>query len=397
MIYNKPKKSFFSFNLYLYIIFSVVFLYAFVDAQTSSSTGFRGSERTQVYIFLLLAIFLMSIYNVRYALKQIRLLTLTNSLLLITIWVTFVNIIQEANIWVFATHIVLSVWWIMAYHFFYNYLYNNPNSLNKIIFLFSLMCLFYVSTAMFAADNISMLYDRIAVVNLAYNVIVFLPLIGLMANGIFKKIFFAIVLGVVIVSMKRGAVIVYPLMIIAMMLTEAKINKEKIKAFAKIILVFILFLVGLVIADNFTGGYLSQRFSLEELSTGSNRDILYSTAIDSIIQRSAFDFFIGTGSGSSGIELGLNVHNEWLEFLFSFGLIGLICYFIFIVTMIKCYFNLLKHRSRYAAAYSMAVVYVIVIGMVGMIYFVHSSFYIMSFCGIVDYLAKEENKCLSRS
>ena len=45
-----------------------------------------------------------------------------------------------------------------------------------------------------------------------------------------------------------------------------------------------------------------------------------------ILNRNFFEFLIGKGSGSSLSIIGSGVHNEILEMLFSYGVIGLIIY-----------------------------------------------------------------------
>lgn len=85
--------------------------------------------------------------------------------------------------------------------------------------------------------------------------------------------------------------------------------------------------------------------------------------------------------------LGTGVHNEWLEFLFSFGVIGVILYGLFFVALAWRVLQLIRMASPYASAYAMAVVYMLVVGMYGGIYFVHSTLYIMAFLGAVEGLA----------
>ncbi|MBN2731084.1 MAG: hypothetical protein JXR26_01520, partial [Balneolaceae bacterium] len=52
--------------------------------------------------------------------------------------------------------------------------------------------------------------------------------------------------------------------------------------------------------------------------------------------------------------------------------------------------RLVKRASPYAPAYAMAVTYMLVVGMFGGIYFVHSTLYVMAFFGVVKALSSFE-------
>src|SRR5690606_23104681 len=97
--------------------------------------------------------------------------------------------------------------------------------------------------------------------------------------------------------------------------------------------------------DSLGGGYLSARFNQEELSSGSGRVDMWSTVINSLYERDDLSLLMGSGSGSSVMLLGTGVHNEWLEFLYSFGVVGVILYFLMCMIIIRRYFTLIKHKS----------------------------------------------------
>ena len=94
--------------------------------------------------------------------------------------------------------------------------------------------------------------------------------------------------------------------------------------------------------------------------------------------------FFGTGGDSTLKILGVNAHNEWLEFMFCYGIVGVILYLSFILSLVFRYYTLLREGSQYASHWGMLTVYVILVGMFGMFYFAHSSFYVFFFIGLLE-------------
>jgi O-antigen ligase len=146
----------------------------------------------------------------------------------------------------------------------------------------------------------------------------------------------------------------------------------------------VLFFAGLLIVNQLSKSFLTERFLPEQLAIGSGRTEIYRASIEEISQRSLWYLLVGYGSGSSKDYLGKVAHNEWLEFLFNFGVIGGVFYALLFLALARRLWQLIRRSSPYAPAYAMAVVYMLTVGMFGQIYFAHSTFYIMAFYGAVE-------------
>ena len=144
----------------------------------------------------------------------------------------------------------------------------------------------------------------------------------------------------------------------------------------------------LIIFNKLTNGFLAERFSLESLMYGSSRSEKYATAINEITQRNFLDLITGVGSGARG-----GIHNEILEFLYTFGVVGLILYFGLIISMVRRLLRLKKANSRFASIYATLVVYIFVVGLYSGVYFTHQTFYIMLTIGMVERKIFEEEVC----
>ena len=383
ILYNNKR-----FYIFLGFVFFLIMIYALQDFQTSRNTaGEVGLYRGGVHLAMLAILLVLGMY---YALTTARGRILRSpvkaALWLIAGWIMVVNVLQNTITWNMAVQLGLGVLWILVYHLLSYYLRHSPKSWPQIQAGITIMFGFYVFSTLYAAYTIRKTYDVIAVVNLVYSVLVFLPWLSLMRGKRMRRWCYAIAFFMVLLSMKRGAILVFPLMLSAAALVEAVVRKKQLARFVlKIILMMALLFAGLWTVDQWSGGFLAERLSFEQLVGGSGRSKMYGMMLDDLSQRSSLDLFLGHGSGSVEQLLGgLAAHNEWLEFLFNYGVIGVVFYALLVLALTRRLLSLIKRSSRYAAGYAMAIVYMLVVGMFGQIYFAHSTLYIMMFFGAVE-------------
>ena len=389
----KINKNRIGLNISLLLLFGFILLYAFQDFQTSANAGVKDVGRSEVHLLLVVILAFLGAYYIRSVTRgKLVKSHITTVLWLLTGWIIVVNLIQGVNDWIVAVQLGLSILWILVYHFFSNYIRRFPNAWLNIQICIGSVFVFYVFSALYAAYTMQLMYSRIAVVNLVYSVLVFLPWISLMSIKWMRNLGHVLVFFIIMISMKRGAIIAYPLMLITWLFLRSIHERNIGRTAIRIVLMVVLFYGSLIAVDQVTGGFLSNRFSAESLAAGSGRTQFYGTVIQEISQRSAEDLILGLGSGSSIQLLGTGVHNEWLEFAFSFGFVGVILYLLLFHALAKRTIKLIRESSPYAASYAMESVYMLVVGMVGGIYFVHSTLYAMAFFGIVEGLTINDQK-----
>jgi hypothetical protein len=377
----------------IHILFFLILAYAYQDYLTSTNLGVLEADRGLVHMTLFIVLSLLGLFFV-VSIKSKKILKdkVTTTFWLITLWIFFVGLIQGATIWPLLVHLGLSLLWILIYHFGKNYSALNNSTKMLTIKWIVVVFFFYFFSVIYAAYNITVTYGRTPVINLVYYVLVFYPWISFVPIKRLKQFLNILIAVTVLFSFKRGAIIIYPLMLVTNLVVKAKIENRKIAGFGKTVLLSFLFICALLIVDNQTGGFILNRFTIESLETGSGRADLYSLAISNIKSRSFFDLMIGLGSGSSVQFLETGVHNEWLEFLFSFGIIGVIMYAILFISLIRRGMVYINERTKYAPAYFSILVYMMVIGLFGGLYFVHSTMYIMLFLGTIEGLRINKKK-----
>jgi hypothetical protein len=370
-------------SLFLYLIFFCLLGYVFNDLQASTNIGVRDANRNVVYLILATIIGLFAAYV--FLSEAIFFDSISTALFILSFSVIFTNLIQNSNPWMWMVHLGLSVWWFFTYLFYSTYLIDNPKGIRVLKISLFILLIIYVFASMYSAFNIINLYDRdFAVLNLSYYVLVFFPLILNIENKAFRYLGIILISLVVLFSFKRGAIIAYLAMSVVYSYIEMLISKkEKCYIFNfKIIGLVISFIIMFFIVDHISGGFLKNRFMLDELLEGSGRRSNFIAAWDNIINRNFTDLMFGLGSGSSVERIGTGVHNEWLEFLFSFGLFGLFSYFLLFIALINKFILLLKIKSKYSSSFGTMLVYFFFVGMYGGIYFVHSTFYVVLFWGL---------------
>ncbi|GEM_PF-2943541 len=374
-------------GMMLKLVFFLIFIYAVQDLQSSSNTGLRNANRSGVYISLFIIIFVLSTHYIFMLIKKgIRISYFEAALWGITLWTTVVNVFNGNDIWSSLVHVGISLLWVVIYSFFYSYVQEYPGSLNSILKYIFVMFLFYVGATIYAKINIQEIYDRTAVVNYVYYNIVFLPWIILSANKALRNIGIIIIIIMVEISMKRGAIIVFPIMLLVHYLVDGKVNRSKIKSIFKLIVIFSIVVIGLIYVNNMYFNFIGDRFTAEAIESGSGRNEIYNLALGNILNRNAVDFLIGLGSRSTIQYIGAAAHNDWLEFIFSFGFIGMLLYLQFFVALVRKTFKLIKNNYSFSSTYAVSTVYILAIGMIGMVFFAHSTLYLMALFGTVDAL-----------
>lgn len=376
---------------FLYLLFTCIYLYSTNDMATSTNAYQEQGDRTMVYFFLVLILTIEGVYLIRAWYKYIYLFTPCAAVILMTIWMTIDNLILgnmfNGSVWTCFTHIGLSLWWLLTLVFGYDYPRRNPRAYSQIIlfmlFMFGYYCVQFIQVAIESNET----HDTTTILNLIYRVLVFVPLLYLLENKKLRNILIALVFVLTFISMKRGAIIVLPIMLAVVSIVENRQQGKSMKGTFRIIGLIIVLVVLFYITDNVTGGFLSNRFSIEELKYGSSRSEKYTAAISEMSKWGVRKLITGVGSVKKS-----GIHNEWLEFMYTFGIPGLVIYFAFIISILKKFINLCRMKSKYTSAYSTAVVFIIIVGIYSGIYATHSLFYIMLFFGIVEGKLREEER-----
>ena len=365
------------------IVFALVFAYTYSDVATgSTSYNYAGTSRTVSHILLALTILCIVICAMLFKTKEARGYGPYMPILLAMAgWTAFNCLVFRTPIWTAATYVGFTVWWMFTFLLMKRYCAEDLSDMRFVIALCMLMLAFYVYEFVDTFNYANSVVDKeYAVLNIVFRVLVFVPLIMLMRNGLLKNVLMALIAVLVCASLKRAALIAYPLMLLVYVLVDGKIKGQPLNSFFRLVLLFALIMLVFAVADRYFGGYISVRFSEEQLEYGSGRIMRWTEAAEDIHQRGFMEFLVGSGIGSAGYAQ----HNEWIEQMYSFGLVGFLLDMFFAIRLVSVFGFYYKKKSPLAAPYAALIMYFLVVGMVSGFMYMHSTLYLFIFAGICE-------------
>lgn len=362
----------------------------------SESAGNSNANRGSVYIFLVGIVIILLVYVILG--KRLFYNSIIESMLVFSLYY-FIDlaIIKGSTSWSTFVYFGLSIWWILTIEFFYCEIRKNLQCVQSLRNFVRITFLLFSFAVLYGSANMNKNYSvGFARVGYIYHVLSMLPAILLLENNSFlKKTFILLAVFLSIFSFKRGAIIALPLTLFAYYFIENKISVRK-HDLRKLLLVIIAILFVWQIIDTYSAGYLSERFTISELSDGSGRADLISIALSNVSKRGLIQLLFGIRSYGEEV-MPMGPHNEWVGHLYYYGLIGVILFAIIFIQLTLVGIRLYKKKSLLAPSFFAMLAYIYFIGLVSGLYFVHSTFYLMYYIGIICGLSGYKNEDLKKT
>ena len=377
--------------IFIIILLLSLTLLAWFDVTSSNQAGLRDANRGMAHIFIALSVIIHAIYLLFYKSTTLLGNPINRSLIFIFLWFCYVDFGHGASVASVGPMLLLSIWWILTYNFTYSYLKNNQGNLKPLLIVYITMFVVWVGLNLYARTQIITNFDREnAVTGYAYYLLIFIPYILLIEAKKIRNSLIFISIIMIITSFKRGTIVTLPVMLLAYGYIQGLQTRHMKKFVNKFFLMCILVTVVFLFVDEKSGGFLSSRFSKEELASGSGRTEYRDIALQVVAERDWFGLLVGTGHGSSVNLLGTGIHNEWVEFLFSFGIIGLVLYIILGIKFLRQGYYYYKLKSRYAPHMVMMIAYFYMVSLFSGFIGVYVTYYFFAFMGIITYLNEKE-------
>lgn len=189
--------------------------------------------------------------------------------------------------------------------------------------------------------------------NSIYFVLLTMPWILSLENKKARWILFAIISIAALYSFKRSCFLIIASMILYIAYSRLREGNGLVKkVFISLIIIGAALMVVLLV-DNMSGGFLTERLNREETDEGRNRLAIWEVTTTMIMDSSPLEWLIG--HGHYGVKknsiLEITAHNDFLEVLYDYGLIIFSLYLALWKHVVKTAFFLVKKRSEYAMAY----------------------------------------------
>jgi len=274
--------------------------------------------------------------------------------------------------------------------FFYG---NNEKKIQKAIVCESAFLILFFSLFIYASFSMKLRYGMY--LNSSYYCALLLPFVLCISKTWVRNILILLCLIPSVLSFKRGAYLSVILGVIIYFIAirksdDFKSNKKKyviwgIAAAAGIAIVMI---------------YMNQRLNINMIERlmavsddgGAGRIDLIKGMLSLLSNNSAKGFIIGHGSFTSSKYLGSSSHNDFLEMLWSYGILGFISYLFILLFLFRKCKELKKNNDDYYAPCLVAIVQFIVCSMVSQLVFVPTYVaFLLVFFSMVSFIPQKQS------
>ena len=288
--------------------------------------------------------------------------------------------------------------WPLNFMIFFNYFYEHDfnDKMKKfikytfLIFVFLSIPLIFKHLAGYGNNGQVIFYT--------YFCLTTFPLVFMSCNKFEKKIYFIIVLIIIICSTKRGAILsfIFGFIFYIFISTNIHDNSKKILGkYIKYIFASLFILTIVYIITQYVNIPILDRLSQLSEDGGSGRDNIWGLVINSFNSSSNKLKIFGHGFQSVYFNLmpfGKHrfAHNSFIEFLYDTGYIGLGMLIFFIIYLILKLKKMIKIKSDYAAYMGFSLIITLVLSFIS--YFFEQSFIIIPISITWGIILGEEKK-----
>lgn len=367
----------------LFIIFGGLTLYNNLVYKFNVEGGITG------YISIMCLLLIEGIcvfYSLRY-IKQIFSNKINAVILLWAIYAVLVTLLTSEDLFLDIRSVL---WWPSVYFVFYSiarYDYSEKviNILIKYIIplLYILTVIIYFSFRRFSLETNVGAFEAD---NSVFFVLALLPFVFLLSKR-YKYIFLILAIAAAFYSFKRSAALYTAIIIVISLYFDFWYHK-KISLFKTVIIPIILVIglvYGLTYLNNSTDGFLLSRFENISDDGGSGRIDIWKDTLNKF-KASGIELQIAGHGFNAVIKASpFSAHNDFLEMLYDFGIIGLSLYILFIILMVFCILKYKNLDDRYYQAGIVMLTIFFIMSMVSHLWLYPSFYgYLVSFLGVVN-------------
>lgn len=202
-----------------------------------------------------------------------------------------------------------------------------------------------------------------------YYCLLFLPFVLTIKNPLIKNIFLGCIIFGAFLSLKRTAFIALIFSMIGYYgvatFSTSRGFKRKLYIVSSL---FLILLISINLYDFVTETYnldIFVRLNSMVEDGGSGRNRIYEYFWNEIIRFDFASWIVGKGYNGTLLNssIRLSAHNDFIEVLYNYGIIGLILYLLFVVKLIKYNYILIRRKDENAGAYTASIILFIIVSM----------------------------------
>ena len=340
------------------------FVCLFIGLSTSFSNFYESGDRGSDGIFYLIIevvtiLYIVSTRHERYP----REIVFASLFLLVQVLVMIGSAAGNPSIMVMRSSL-----WVVAMVGLYKYLLCNPDDVDYFTQLFAIgLTVLAIYTAVQQAGLRKYLgYDT--GLNELYCVLIGAPFLFLQSRKITKYLgCFAIVI-MTALSLKMTAFVAIVASVFAYVVIDGKVQQKRINPWLlvllSIVLIICIFWQGI---NNFLYSLFQvdwgEKIFTANSTGGSGRTQIWAEVIALQKRSDPGEWIFGHGYNSVVSQIRFSAHNDFLEVLYDFGIIGILAYSLMLISLIGSINRLVRMRSMYAPVLGMSVTMFVVISM----------------------------------
>lgn len=176
------------------------------------------------------------------------------------------------------------------------------------------------------------------VIGASYRFLPILPMLSFVKRNVWiKYVSLLVILAFVVLSLKRGPILICGLCMVIFLFDSLKQSGKKIK-FTHIIIASVAIVAGIYIITYIINSNDFLLFRIEQMLEGdsSNRDSIYKELYQHFInENDIFKYLFGNGANSTLIIAGIYAHNDWLQLALDQGLLGVLIYLFYYIQFFR--------------------------------------------------------------
>lgn len=234
--------------------------------------------------------------------------------------------------------------------------------------------------------------EEMVVTNLVFWCLCATPFFFIVSRRWLQMVLLLLAIIIVLLTYKRSANICMGLIVFFYFIHLRKTTKRNLSSSFMVLLGI---LVGFfVISNYFSNAFSGVRYRMSTIQStqGTGRIPIYHAVINVLKTNDFIDWFLGRGAGSIRITRHTNAHNDALQMLFEFGIVGLVLYIVLLWNIIKRTRILRRIKSSYYFGYLVSLVIFVVLGFVSNLVVFYSYFsFICAYWGLAEYEITQNN------
>lgn len=253
-------------------------------------------------------------------------------------------------------------------------------------------CVYILVWILFMYNKLFLYQAGAGKLNSVFYVVLLLPFILSLNNQFWVKILIGLLVIAVVISMKRTAVVIVLFGILVFLWFGKEQNKVRV---LKILIALFVMLLVIMVIQNKIGVDIIGKFEAISEDGGSGRVEMYSVLFNLIFKRSPTSILIGDGYYGVINIIGETAHNDFLEILFDFGVIGFLSYLFIYYCLLRTFIKMKKQKYKYSVQFLVSIIIFTIMSMLSHVIMIPSyMMYICMFWGLV--LADFENWQINR-